>query len=31
MVMLRLAGVPVQDIDYSRLIWDRTPEPYPGR
>jgi uncharacterized damage-inducible protein DinB len=26
MVMLRLAGVPVQDLDYSRLVWERTPE-----
>jgi uncharacterized damage-inducible protein DinB len=25
MAMLRLAGVPVQDLDYSRLIWERTP------
>jgi uncharacterized damage-inducible protein DinB len=26
MVMLRLAGVPVQDLDYSRLVWERAPE-----
>jgi len=25
MAMLRLAGVPVQDLDYSRLMWQRTP------
>ncbi|HET7263458.1 MAG TPA: DinB family protein [bacterium] len=24
MTMLRLAGVPAQDLDYSRLMWDRT-------
>jgi uncharacterized damage-inducible protein DinB len=24
MVMLRLARVPVQDLDYSRLVWERT-------
>jgi len=26
MTMLRLAGVPIQDLDYSRLVWERTPE-----
>ena len=26
MTMLRLAGVPMQDLDYSRLVWERTPE-----
>ena len=26
MTMLRLAGVPIQDLDYSRLVWKRTPE-----
>lgn len=26
MAMLRAAGVPAQDLDYSRLIWERTPE-----
>ena len=25
MTMLRLAGIPAQDLDYSRLIWERTP------
>lgn len=25
MAMLRLAGVPAQDLDYSRLMWERTP------
>jgi uncharacterized damage-inducible protein DinB len=25
MVMLRLAGVSAQDVDYSRLVWERTP------
>ncbi|HEV2281167.1 MAG TPA: DinB family protein [bacterium] len=26
MTMLRLAGAPAQDLDYSRLVWERTPE-----
>jgi len=26
MTMLRLAAVPAQDLDYSRLVWERTPE-----
>jgi uncharacterized damage-inducible protein DinB len=26
MTMLRLAGVPAQDLDYSLLVWERTPE-----
>jgi uncharacterized damage-inducible protein DinB len=26
MTMLRLAGVPAQNLDYSRLVWERTPE-----
>jgi uncharacterized damage-inducible protein DinB len=26
MTMLRLAGVSAQDLDYSRLMWERTPE-----
>jgi uncharacterized damage-inducible protein DinB len=26
MTMLRMAGVPAQDLDYSRLVWERTPE-----
>ena len=26
MTMLRLAGVPVQDLDYSRLMWERSPQ-----
>ena len=26
MAMLRMAGVSAQDLDYSRLIWERTPE-----
>ncbi|HEV2438545.1 MAG TPA: DinB family protein [bacterium] len=25
MTMLRLAGIPAQDLDYSRLIWERAP------
>jgi uncharacterized damage-inducible protein DinB len=26
MTMLRLTGVPAQDLDYRRLMWERTPE-----
>ncbi len=26
MAMLRLAGVALQDLDYSRLVWERTPD-----
>lgn len=25
MAMLRLVGIPAQDLDYSRLVWERTP------
>ncbi len=26
MTMLRLAGAALQDLDYSRLVWERTPD-----